>query len=74
MIFRSTEFHLILSVAAGGTSGWFPDDIGDKPWHDGSVTAMRDFAKVQDTWYSTWSATDADRAMRVKSVKIWEKC
>ncbi len=31
-----TAFYLILNVAAGGTSGWFPDEEGDKPWNDGS--------------------------------------
>jgi hypothetical protein len=30
------EFYLILNVAVGGTSGWFPDWAGDKPWLDGS--------------------------------------
>ena len=26
------EFYLILNVAVGGTSGWFPEGQGDKPW------------------------------------------
>jgi hypothetical protein len=35
------EFYLILSVAVGGTNGWFPDD-GVKPWGNGAPHAMRD--------------------------------
>ena len=60
-----SEFYLILDVAAGGTSGWFPDNVGGKPWFDGSNTAMRDFAKAQDTWSATWPSSSQDRAMRV---------
>ena len=25
-----------MNVAVGGTNGWFPDRVGDKPWLDGS--------------------------------------
>ncbi|TEB25062.1 concanavalin A-like lectin/glucanase [Coprinellus micaceus] len=34
-------FYLIINLAAGGTSGWFPDGKGGKPWYDGSLSAMR---------------------------------
>ena len=30
-------FYLILDVAVGGTSGWFPDG-SEKPWLDGSAS------------------------------------
>ena len=33
-------FYLILNVAVGGTNGWFPDGIGDKPWFDGSLSTF----------------------------------
>ena len=29
-------FYLIMNVAVGGTNGWFPDGVGNKPWLDGS--------------------------------------
>ena len=29
-------FYLIINLSAGGTSGWFPDDVGNKPWYDTS--------------------------------------
>ncbi|KAI0368577.1 concanavalin A-like lectin/glucanase [Pilatotrama ljubarskyi] len=59
------EFYLILDLAAGGTSGWFPDNVGNKPWFDGSKSAMRDFAKAQDQWASTWPSDANDRAFRM---------
>ena len=31
-------FYLIMNVAVGGTNGWFPDGVGDKPWIDQSVS------------------------------------
>ncbi|KDR70270.1 hypothetical protein GALMADRAFT_76355 [Galerina marginata CBS 339.88] len=68
------DFYLILDLAVGGTSGWFPDGKGGKPWFDGSVTAMRDFARAQDTWGATWPKSAADRAFRIDYVKMWEKC
>jgi len=67
-------FYLIMNVAVGGTNGWFPDNVANKPWLDGSQTAMRDFARAQDSWYSTWPSNIADRAMQVESVKMWQKC
>ena len=80
------EFYLIMNVAVGGTNGWFPDNVGDKPWLDRSDSkcftfyfgdniispitllnsaAMYDFARAQDTWYSTWPQDPRDRGMAV---------
>ncbi|KAI0357220.1 concanavalin A-like lectin/glucanase [Trametes cingulata] len=67
-------FYLIMNLAVGGTNGWFPDGVGDKPWLDGSLTAMRDFAKAQDQWYSTWPQNVEDRALVIDSVKMWKLC
>lgn len=60
-----SEFYLIINLAAGGTSGWFPDGYGNKPWYDGSATAMADFAEAQDTWSKTWPESEQDRAFRM---------
>ncbi|KAJ7489448.1 glycoside hydrolase family 16 protein [Mycena latifolia] len=67
-------FYLIIDLAVGGTSGWFPDKVGNKPWLDGSLTAMYDFWQAKDTWFATWPTSDADRAFRIDSVKMWKKC
>ncbi|KAF8634066.1 hypothetical protein AX17_004329 [Amanita inopinata Kibby_2008] len=67
-------FYLIVDLAVGGTSGWFPDNKGGKPWYDGSLTAMRDFAKAQDNWASTWPESEEDRSLRIEYIKMWEIC
>ncbi|THH32338.1 hypothetical protein EUX98_g1833 [Antrodiella citrinella] len=66
------SFYLILDLAAGGTSGWFPDGVGGKPWFDDSATAMHDFAATQDTWHATWATNQNDLAFRIDSVKMWK--
>jgi len=65
-----------LDLAAGGTSGWFPDKVGGKPWSDGTATAMSDFAKAQSTWSKTWPSNANDLAFRIDYVKMWQlgKC
>jgi len=35
-----TEFYLVIDLAVGGTSGWFPDGVGGKMWYDGSASAF----------------------------------
>ncbi|KAH7096352.1 concanavalin A-like lectin/glucanase [Auriculariales sp. MPI-PUGE-AT-0066] len=68
------EFYMILTVGAGGTNGWFPDNAGDKPWFDRSNAAMFDFANATDTWHKTWPTKDEDRAMVVEYVKFSKTC
>ncbi|RPD53563.1 concanavalin A-like lectin/glucanase [Lentinus tigrinus ALCF2SS1-7] len=67
-------FYLIMNVAVGGTNGWFPDGVGDKPWLDGSLSAMSDFAYEQSQWAPTWPENPEDRALVVDSVKMWQLC
>lgn len=59
------DFYLLLTVQAGGTAGWFQDNVGQKPWFDQSATAMWDFANRTDVWKSTWPKSDDQRAMIV---------
>jgi hypothetical protein len=32
------SFYLILNVAVGGTNGFFPEGVGNKPWGNASPT------------------------------------
>jgi beta-glucanase (GH16 family) len=61
------QFYLIMDLAVGGTSGWFPDGVGNKPWFDasGDVAAMHDFAKAQGTWSATWPKNEDDLSFRM---------
>ena len=60
-------------MAAGGTSGWFPDNVGGKPWFDtsGDQAALWAFANAQSTWAATWPSSSADRAMRVYVLSLF---
>ena len=59
------NFYLVVNLAVGGTSGWFPDGKGGKMWYDGSLSAMRDFARAQDDWERTWPDSVDDRSLRM---------
>lgn len=65
-------FYLILNVAVGGTNGFFPDGVGNKPWGDQSPTAMKEFWDGQGAWYPTWGEGDT-RGLTVKNVKMWRQ-
>lgn len=68
------EFFIILNVAAGGTSGYFGDGLGDKPWHNSAAHPVRDFWLGRKQWLPTWN-TDRDAflntAMRVESIRVY---
>lgn len=62
-------FYLILSLAVGGTNGWFEDGRGGKPWFDGSPSAKRDFWKAREEWYPTWKQP----SLQIKKVQVWQQ-
>lgn len=65
------EFYLIINLAVGGTNGWFPDIIGNKPWVNQAPTAMQDFNAARNTWSKTWSEKSN---FQVSGVKMWQQC
>ncbi|POY76344.1 hypothetical protein BMF94_0541 [Rhodotorula taiwanensis] len=65
------DFYLILSVAVGGTNGWFPDNVPNKPWSNQSPSAARDFWVNRNVWLPSWPTDPKKRGMEVESVKIW---
>jgi hypothetical protein len=66
------SFFLILNVAVGSGTGWFPDKQDNKPWLDGGASSQWDFYRDVDTWLPTWGEGN-DRGMTVKSVKMWQQ-
>ena len=56
-------------MAVGGVSGYFPDDVGNKPWRDASGNAVNEFWNGRDQWQPTWNGEDA--ALKVDFVKVW---
>ena len=49
-------FYLIMNVAVGGVSGFFPDGVGGKPWADTSQVASTDFWNARNAWLPSWKA------------------
>lgn len=66
------SFYLILNVAVGGTNGFFPDGVGNKPWGNQSPTAPKEFFDSMTNWLPTWGE-GAARGLTVKSVKMWKQ-
>ena len=63
------NFYLILSLAIGGTNGFFPDNMANKPWVDASDTAMWDFWAAKNTWLPSWQ--NGNNALQIKRVSMW---
>lgn len=68
------SFFLIMNVAVGGTNGWFPDGVSDKPWVDSASTALSDFYNATAKWSATWPEDHKTRGMAVKNLKMWQSC
>ena len=60
-----TEFFLILQIAVGGTTGYFPDGHG-KPWSNTSPHSVNEFWDANAQWRPTWT-----QPMEVDWVKVW---
>jgi beta-glucanase (GH16 family) len=65
-------FHLVINLAVGASNGFFPDNKGNKPWLDGTASAMKDFWNAYGVWGATWGAGE-DRGLTVRSVKVWQQ-
>ena len=59
-------FYLVINLAAGGISGYFPDGVGGKPWSDKDPHAVNEFWNAKAQWYSTWT-----QPMVIDSIRVW---
>lgn len=64
------QFHLLLNVAVGGTSGFFAEGQYDVPksWRNDSPHPMRDFWEHRGEWLKTWHGDDV--AMLIDYVEM----
>ena len=75
------QFHFILNVAVGGTSGYFPDECINrngafpKPWWNGDTwNAHQQFWLKSHDWLWTWNEFEwNDGAMEVDYIRVWQK-
>ena len=67
------EFYLILNVAVGGTSNYFPDGQCGKTWSNKSTQAAYDFWNTKDAWYPSWNYPATNQAaMKIDYVRVWQ--
>lgn len=55
-----------LAVAVGGTSGYFPPGVGNRPWG-----AAREFWAARNQWLPTWD--DEKTAMAIDYIRVWQR-
>ncbi|XP_075970504.1 beta-1,3-glucan-binding protein-like [Anticarsia gemmatalis] len=71
------QFYIILNLAVGGTTGYFPDIATNptpKPWKNTSPSAMADFWKGRSGWEPTWNLKQnngEDASLQVDYVRVW---
>ncbi|CAN0433548.1 unnamed protein product, partial [Discosporangium mesarthrocarpum] len=58
------KFYLVINLAAGGVSGFFPDGMGGKMWNNNDSDAAMRFFENTDEWYKTWHGRDAALQVR----------
>jgi hypothetical protein len=64
------QYYLIFDMAVGGTGGYFPDGVGNKPWSNTDPHAINAFNNAQPQWYSTWNGEAS--ALQIDYVKVWQ--
>ncbi|RHY30246.1 hypothetical protein DYB32_004479 [Aphanomyces invadans] len=73
------HFYLSLGLRVGGNDGFFPDNIGNKPWNDTSTrhkesTCQIDrasFDKALNEWSPTWNAKADSSSLEIDQVSVW---
>ncbi len=59
------RFYLIINLACGGVSGYFPDGYG-KPWQNAASNSVDQFYDAKAQWYPTWT-----QGFTIDSVRVW---
>jgi len=63
-----SDFYVILNVAVGGISEFFPDSPC-KPWNNTSPHAMNQFWNARNQWLKTWKGEDS--ALQIDWIAVW---
>jgi len=62
-------FYIILNIAVGGINGYFPDNMGNKPWNNQDPHAVNTFWNAVNNWYPSWKG---DGSLQVDWIKVWQ--
>ena len=63
------EFFFTFNLAVGGTNGYFPDGVGNKPWSDTDPHSINSFYNNRGAWLPTWNGEAA--ALKIDYIKVW---
>lgn len=70
------EFYLRIALLAGGTDGYWEDNLPNKPWRnsDDRAQAMSRFWQYLPVWWPTWPSGDKirNRGLEIESVKMYQ--
>ena len=67
LLLTAVSIYLILNLAVGGTTGFFPDvENVAKPWTNNGGHPVNDFYNDIDTWMPTWT-----QGFEIDSVRVW---
>ena len=63
------QFYFVFNVACGGTNGYFPDGVGNKPWSDTDPRSVNTFYNNRASWLPTWNGSNT--ALKIDYVRVW---
>ena len=63
------QFYLVLNVAVGGTSQYFPNERCDKSWSIGQFDAVNAFWNNREQWQPSWEGDAA--AMKIDHIRVY---
>jgi hypothetical protein len=71
------EFYISIALAVGG-SHYHDDDAvngtSEKPWHNNSPTATRDFWHARNNWLPTWKVNEnrtKEASFVIDYIRVW---
>lgn len=69
----SFQFYIGLSLAVGGTNGFFPDDPHKltKPWRNQDPYPMREFWKRREQWMPTWDLRSTNSSFLIDFIRVY---
>jgi beta-glucanase (GH16 family) len=63
------EFYIVMNLAVGGTSDYFPEGQCGKPWSNTDPHSVNAFHNARGAWLQTWKGEGT--ALKIDSVKVW---
>jgi len=66
------KFYISMRNAVGGTKGFFPEEMCEKPYQDDSEEfAVNQFYDNKFMWYPDWNLDTNDAALKIDYIKVY---